>query len=105
MIGFMGPYLYRVEYLFFAMLWLNVTVIYYVRYGSIIKIKHAIRNKLFVALVIGIATLSLILILWDRFGLVFEMLYHPLPYIILSIIPACMFVLTTSVLATIKKNK
>ena len=105
MIGFMGPYLYRVEYLFFAMLWLNVTVIYYVRYGSIIKIKHAIRNKLFVALVIGIATLSLILILWDRFGLVFEMLYHPLPYIILSIIPACMFVLTTSALATIKKNK
>ena len=103
--GFMGAYLYRVEYMFFAMLWLNMAVIYYVRYGSVTNIKRVTKNKYILGVLAGIAVCSLALVIFDRLGLVFEMVYQPLPYAILTLVPAFILLASTSLMTLMRKNK
>ncbi len=98
-----GHYLYRVEYLFFAVLWLHVTLTYYIRYGSIFNIKPAVKNKKMLALFISVAIFALASIFIKPYGLLFEMESHPIAYVLASFVPSIIFAVMTE-FKTVRKS-
>ena len=57
-LGVFGHYLYKVEFSLFSVLWLHLTLAYYVRYTSVLNVRQALKNKKMIALFIGIAVFA-----------------------------------------------
>ena len=104
-IGIFGPYIYRVEYMFFAMIWIHIVLAYYIRYGSVSKIKFALKNKKLFALVASALVFVGLTLLFPQLGLAFEMVSHPLAYFLLSFLPAIIFSLCFEMTGVIKGQK
>ena len=105
-LGLIGPYLYKTEYLFFAMLWLHVAMLFFVRYENIFNIGQAIKNKFFIGITVGVVAFVALIMLITPFGLLFDILSNPLPYCILSFVPAILFSISFYVISHLKlKNE
>ncbi len=100
-----GAYLYRIEYMFCALLGLQLSVAYYVRYGSIAKISQLLRNKLLLGLAAAVLLFALCLFTIKPFGLLFEVVYCPLSYLLATFLPIVLFVLIMEILPTVKCKK
>ena len=89
--GVFGAYLYQVEYLLCTVLWLHITLIYYTRYNSIKNIRAVFKNRWLLGITGGCAVFILVVSLIDPIGLVFDFVYNPIAYFIISFIPAAVF--------------
>lgn len=105
MLGIFGAYLYRVEYLFCAVLWLHLILIYCVRYGTVFNVRNAIKNKLFVALLVFAVVFVALTKIIPAFGLIFEIVSYPLAYFIASFVPAVIFSFSYELLSRNNKLK
>lgn len=89
-IGLFGPYFYRVEFVFFAILSLNLTIHWTIRYQEsdepFFKNQWLLSEAVFVVLFLGITLIS------DGVGSFFGIEKNPLPYMLLSVVPSCVFV-------------
>ncbi len=103
LVGIFGPYLFRVEYMFFAVIWLHLVLAYYIRYGSLKNIRFALKNKRFIFLIISVVAFVLLTIIISPLGLVFEMASHPIAYFIMSFVPAIIFSVCHKLLHAQKK--
>lgn len=102
-IGIIGPHLYVAEYMFCAVLWLHMTVIYVVCFDGAYDISTIIKNKKYLAYFVGIVLLMLLISLISPLGLLFEWIHLPIAYFLLGLIPAAAFVLIAYLGAKKKK--
>ena len=105
LIGVFGPYLYRVEYLFFAVLWLHLALAYYIRYSSVLSVAKIRKNKIFVITLVSVVVFAVLSILIAPFGMLFEMVSHPIAYFIMSFIPSVIFSVSCEIISHLKINK
>lgn len=93
LIGVFGKYLYTVEFSFMAMLFLHWSVLFVVRYEALgRRLKYVLADPCLILEAILIAIFLLAMRLWEPFGILFRVVKNPLPYFILSLIPAALFV-------------
>ena len=104
-IGVFGQYLYKIEYLFCAMMWLHFTLAYYIRYGTIFNVKAAIKNKLLLGLILGIIAFVVLVTFVTPIGLLFDIVSNPLPYFILSFVPTLIFISVIEIFRALSKTK
>ncbi len=105
-LGFIGPYLYKTEYLMFTMLWLHISILFFVRYKSVINIKLALKNKIFLGIVAGIIVFVVLFMISTPLGLFFDILTNPFSYCILSFVPAILFSIAFCIIShVISKNE
>ena len=104
-IGVFGPYLYRVEYLFLATLWLHLTLAYYVRYSTVMAVIRLPKNKLLVFTMVGVIMFVLLCIVIAPMGLLFEMEAYPIPYFIMSFVPSLLFSVSCEIMSWLKSNR
>lgn len=90
-IGIFGMYLYQIEYLFSAIVWLHLTVAFYTRYNTIRNILLSLKNKWFFALILGCLAFVWISSTVHTFGILFDIVYNPLNYLLLSFVPCIVF--------------
>ena len=90
-IGVFGMYLYQVEYMLSAMIWLHLTAAYYSRYGSVKNIKAFVKNKGFLGILLGSVAFVWISSTFSPLGLLFDVVFNPLNYLLLSFVPCIMF--------------
>lgn len=88
-LGWIGPYLYKVEFCFSAILLLHIAVFCELRYGGI---GEAWRKKDVLALFFGTLLFLMLCFFIKPFGLLFGVEGNTLPYTILSVIPALVFI-------------
>ena len=89
--GVFGQYLYQIEYLFSVLLWLHLGTAYYVRYKTILNVREVIKNRIFMAMTIGVVVFVAMISFITPLGLLFEVISNPLPYFVLSFIPVLLF--------------
>ncbi len=103
-IDVIGAYLYRVEYMFVALIALQLTVLYYFRFGSIKKIYSLLKDK-YMLLFFTLSVLFLIIVaVVPTLGLFFDFVLLPLQYLLLALLAPCIFALTLTLL-NIKNTK
>ncbi len=100
-----GAYLYKIEYMFCTLLGLQLLIAYYVRYGSITRISHLLKNKLFMGLIVATVIFVTLMFAIMPFGLLFEVLYCPLPYAVAIFVPLVIFIVIMEILPPTKPNK
>ncbi len=100
-----GAYLYKIEYMFCTLLGLQLLIAYYVRYGSITRISHLLKNKLFIGLIAATVIFVILMFAIMPFGLLFEILYCPLPYAVAIFVPLAIFIVLMEILPTTNRNK
>ena len=88
-----GMYLYHVEYMFMAVLWLHVVIVYYVRYGSVKNIASVLKNKWMCGIFLGAVIFVLLINTILPIGLLINYTSNPLPFFIASFIPSIIFAL------------
>jgi len=92
-IGLLGKYLYPVEFSFMAMLFLHWAVLFVMRFDADGRHWRILLSDFPLILeAIMIAIFLLALLIWEPFGALFQMEKNPLPYFILSWIPAVLFI-------------
>ncbi|MBE6535183.1 MAG: cation-transporting P-type ATPase [Ruminococcaceae bacterium] len=103
-VGVFGQLLYDVEYYFCATVWLHLVLAYYIRFQSVLRIKHVLKNKYFLGLTLGtIAFISLISIV-NSIGVWFNVDTHQLPYFIASFVPSIVFSVTYEIFIFSRKT-
>ena len=90
-IGIFGMYLYQVEYLLSSIIWLHLAAAFYSRYGSIRNISSFIKNKGFLGIVLGSISFVWISSTLAPLGLLFDVVFNPINYLMLSFVPCIMF--------------
>jgi hypothetical protein len=95
--GLIGPYLYKTEYLFCAMMWLHPVLFYYVKFGGINNIDRAIKDKAFICIFTGIILLVALIFFISPLGMMFGIVENPIMYFVLSFMPVCAFALTLAI--------
>ena len=103
--GIFGPYLYRVEYLFFATLWLHLMLAYYIRYSTVLSLAQIVKNKIFMTTLISAAVFVLLCIIIAPLGLFFELVSHPIAYFLMSFMPAVIFSVSCEMISHFKSSK
>ncbi len=86
-----GAYLYQIEYLMCTLLWLHLIVMFYTRYGSVKKIRQVVKNKWMVGIIIGSYIFVLIISTINPVGFLFDYVFNPISYFVLSFIPSVIF--------------
>lgn len=104
-IGVFGHYLYKVEFSLFSVLWLHLTLAYYVRYTSVSNVRYALKNKKMIALFIGVAVFAFAISIIAPFGLLLEFESLPLTYFVASFLPSVIFAVITELLPRRKNLK
>ncbi len=90
-LGVFGQYLYKVEYMLCAVIWLHLGLAYYIIFGSILNIKYATQNKFFVFLCIGVLLFVISITFISPLGSIFDFISIPLPYFLASFLPMVVF--------------
>ncbi len=98
MTNIFGVYLYKVEYMFCTLLWLQLLLAYYIRYGSITNVYRLPQNKIFTGLLIGVILFAVCMLVISPLGQLFDVFYCPLPYMIATLLPSVAFILLMELL-------
>lgn len=91
LIGIFEMYVFQVEYLLSAIVWLHLTVAFYTRYNTIKNITLAWKNKWFFGIVLMCTAFIAIVSTVPSLGTLFDVVYNPLSYLLLSFTPCIMF--------------
>lgn len=92
LIGVFGKYLYPVEFSFVALIFLHWTMLFVMRYEANGRRLRAVLGDLSLILeAIVIVIFLFALFLWQPLGLLFRIEKSPLPYFLLSMVPAALF--------------
>lgn len=90
-VGVFEMYLFKVEYLLCAMVWLHLTVAFYTRYNTIKNILLPLKNKWFFGLILGCISFIALTSTIPSFGILFDVVYNPWSYLLLSFVPSITF--------------
>ena len=61
------------------------------RYKTILNVREVIKNRIFMAMTIGVVVFVAMISFITPLGLLFEVISNPLPYFVLSFIPVLLF--------------
>ncbi len=101
--GIVGPYFYQVEFVFFAILFLSLTIHWIMRCQGgeerFFKNRWLLLETAFVVLFLSVALIS------DGFGSFFGIEKNPLPYLLLSVVPSFVFWGVLALLTRVERNR
>ncbi|MBE6534273.1 MAG: cation-transporting P-type ATPase, partial [Ruminococcaceae bacterium] len=104
MIEYFGKFECITEYSFIAAIWLQIGILYYVRYASVSKLTRIFKNKYFIGILIG-AVVFTVMALWSNsIGLLFGFEKTPILYFALSFMHLLLFALFVAIFKNGKKK-
>lgn len=97
LINAFGAFNSVLEYSFVSAVWIQIGILYYVRYGSVNKLTKIFKNKYFIAIITGAVVFS-VLTLWDNpVGEIFGFKKNPILYFAMSFIHLLIFALGVAI--------
>ena len=100
-----GNFTYSMEFNFLSILWLHLLLCYYVRYGSVKKIKGILKNQMMLAIFAGVILVAVVILLIPSVPDVFGMQTCNALTVALSFVPAFVFALVYELIPLFKKRK
>lgn len=100
-----GDFNFAVEYSFVSAMWIQIGILYYVRYGSVSKLTKIFNNKYFIGILIG-ALIFVAITLWNNpIGALFGFKKNPVLYFAMSFIHPLLFALGVAIFKTRVKKR
>ena len=93
------------EFNFLSILWLHLFLCYYVRYGSVKKIKGILKNQMMLAIFAGVILVAVVILLIPSVSAVFDMQTCNVLTVVLSFVPGLVFALVYELIPLFKKRK
>ncbi len=90
-LGIFEMYVFQVEYLLSAIVWLHLVVAFYTRYNTIKNISLSLKNKWFFGIALVCVAFITIVSTVPSLGRLFDVAYNPLSYFLLSFVPCIVF--------------
>ncbi len=92
LLGLLVPFLYKIEYAFVSMFWLQLTMLYFLRYHGRVSFRDFYKKeKSAIFSVAAVLILVALFFLIRPFGYLFEIQQNPLVYFLLTFVPAATF--------------
>ena len=100
-----GEFDFVVEYAFISAVWIQISMLYCVRYGSVSKLTKIFNNKYFIGIVVGML-FFVSLTLWNNpIGILFGFKKNPILYFGLSFIHPLLFALVYAIFRVSSKKR
>ncbi len=106
LLDFAGKYLYPREFSFVALLFLDWSILFALRFGRVEHRLHCVlHDTAFLLETLFVIVFLALAFLWQPFGLLFLFEKNPLPYLLLSIVPSILFLLISLFSGDRKRNQ
>lgn len=103
-VGIFEMYVFQVEYLLSAIIWLHLTVAFYTRYNTIKNIALPLKNKWFFSIMLGCIAFVALTSTIPSFGRLFDVVDCPWSYLLLSFVPCITFGIIYELIPKVKNT-